>query len=441
MFGIYRVEYVCVRGLIYPLCGNRKQVDQNRSECRRSTNFLTVARPNSIKSELIVNALSAQHGGMVTYTLNLIRHMRKSDLTGRIYVPPPFFDRVDEKERDEVSLVNVNLSGLGSLKRLFWEQLNWRRVVKDSGASVLYSYANYGLIRPPIPQILMIQGEISFNPYYQETVLPRLSKLERLSFALRRRLVRWSMRHSDIVLFPSETALKSVVGDDPELARRSRVNYLCAEDGLKNLKSTRTWREDGVLKTLYISVYYPHKDPLTLIRAVRKLRDSGTNAIARITMKDQDFTHWSSGPAELKKMRASENDDFVILDHIPHKDIDTELNQHDVLVSTSLAETFGFPLVESMAAGVPVIATDVPIHREICGDAALYFRPGDSEGLATQLMKLDKDPDLRAALVKRGHTRASDMYGWSRHLQILGDCVTSLSGKSDDKHQPSRKTL
>ncbi|MBT6286071.1 MAG: glycosyltransferase, partial [Rhodospirillaceae bacterium] len=320
---------------------------------------MTVARPNSIKSGLVVNAVSAQHGGIVTYTLNLIRHMRKSGLTGKVYVPLPFFDRVDEKERDGVSLVNVNLSGMGSLKRLFWEQLNWRRVVKDSGASVLYSSANYGLIRPPIPQILMIQGEISFNPYYQEAVLPRLSRLERVGFALRRRLVRWSMRHSDIVLFPSETALKSVVGNDPELARRSRVNYLCAEDGLKNLKSTRTWREDGVLKTLYISVYYPHKDPLTLIRAVRKLRDSGTNAIARITMKDQDFTHWSSGPGELKKMRASENNDFVFLDHIPHKDIDTELNQYDVLVSTSLAETFGFPLVESMAAGVPVIATDV----------------------------------------------------------------------------------
>ena len=297
---------------------------------------------------------------------------------------------------------------------------------------MLYSSANYGLIRPPIPQILMIQGEISFNPYYQEAVLPRLSRLERMGFALRRRLVRWSMRHADIVLFPSETALKSVVGNDSELAKRSRVNYLCAEDGLKNLRSTRTWREDGVLKTLYISVYYPHKDPLTLIRAVRKLRDSGTNAIARITMKDQDFTYWSSGPAELKKMRASENDGFVFLDHIPHNNIDTELNQHDVLVSTSLAETFGFPLVESMAAGVPVIATDVPIHREICGDAALYFKPGDSEDLATQLMKLDKDPDLRTTLVKRGHARASDMYGWSRHLQILGDCVTSLSGKSDD---------
>ena len=396
------------------------------------------ARPNSVKSELIVNAISAQQGGIVTYTLNLVRYMRKAGLSGTVYVPPAFLERMGQKVGDGVDIVDVDLSGLASLKRLFWEQLNWRRIVRKSGASVLYSSANYGLIRPPIPQILMIQGEISFNPYYQEAVLPRLSRLERLGFALRRRLVLWSMRHSVIVLFPSETSMKSVVGDDPELITKSRVNYLCAEDGPENTKNDREWREDGVLKTLYISVYYPHKDPLTLVRAIQKLRDSGTNAIARITMKDQDFTHWSSGPRELKEMQAPENRDFVILDHIPHEKVDSELKQHDVLVSTSLAETFGFPLVESMAAGVPVVATDVPIHREICGDAALYFRPGDPDDLARQLMELDKDPELRATLVRRGHARASDMYGWSRHIQILADCISSLSETSNDDNPLGR---
>jgi len=399
---------------------------------------LSPARPNSVKSELIVNAISAQQGGIVTYTLNLVRHMRKAGLSGTVYVPPAFLKRMDRKAGDGVDLMGVDLSGLASLKRLFWEQLNWRRIVRKSGARVLYSSANYGLIRPPIPQILMIQGEISFNPYYQEAVLPRLSRLERLGFALRRRLVIWSMRHSDIVLFPSETSMKSVVGDDPELITKSRVNYLCAEDGPENRKNDREWREDGVLKTLYISVYYPHKDPLTLVRAIQKLRDSGTNAIARITMKDQDFTHWSSGSGDLKEMQAPENSDFVIMDHIPHEEVDSDLRQHDVLVSTSLAETFGFPLVESMAAGVPVIATDVPIHREICGDAALYFRPGDPDDLARQLMELDKDPELRATLVRRGHARASDMYGWSRHIQILADCISSLSETSNDDNPLGR---
>jgi len=420
------------------LCECRDQLGQKSLECRRSTKVLSPARPNSVKSELIVNAISAQQGGIVTYTLNLVRHMRKAGLSGTVYVPPAFLKRMDRKAGDGVDLMGVDLSGLASLKRLFWEQLNWRRIVRKSGARVLYSSANYGLIRPPIPQILMIQGEISFNPYYQEAVLPRLSRLERLGFALRRRLVIWSMRHSDIVLFPSETSMKSVVGDDPELITKSRVNYLCAEDGPENRKNDREWREDGVLKTLYISVYYPHKDPLTLVRAIQKLRDSGTNAIARITMKDQDFTHWSSGSGDLKEMQAPENSDFVIMDHIPHEEVDSDLRQHDVLVSTSLAETFGFPLVESMAAGVPVIATDVPIHREICGDAALYFRPGDPDDLARQLMELDKDPELRATLVRRGHARASDMYGWSRHIQILADCISSLSETSNDDNPLGR---
>lgn len=398
---------------------------------------MKAARQNHVESELVVNAISAQHGGIVTYTLNLIRHMRKSGLTGKVYVPPAFFERIDEKDRDGVKLLNFDLSGLGSLRRLVWEQLNWRRVVRDSGARVLYSSANYGLIRPPIPQILMIQGEISFNPYYQEAVLPQLSRLERLGFALRRRLVRWSMRYSDIVLFPSETAMKSVIGDDPALAKKSRVNYLCAEDELRDCPSTRTWREDGVLRALYISVYYPHKDPHTLVRGIRKLRESGMNAKARITMKDQDFIHWSSGPRDLKKLQAPENSDFVTLDHVPHEDIDTELKRHDVLVSTSLAETFGFPLVESMAAGIPVVATDVPIHREICGDAALYFAPGDSDDLAEQLMKLDEDPTLRTTLAQRGRARVGDMYGWSLHLKVLRDCVASLGAPPDNDNPQS----
>lgn len=398
---------------------------------------MNFARQNKVGSDLVVNAISAQHGGIVTYTLNLIRHMRRSGLAGDVYVPLAFLERVDQKEGSGVSLIDVDLSRLGSLRRLFWEQLSWRRIVRDSGADVLYSSANYGLIRPPVPQILMIQGEISFNPYYQVAVLPRLSWMERMESALRRRLVRWSMRHSDIVLFPSETAMKSVVGDDPVLARKARVNYLCAEDRLKNLQNTRTWREDGILKTLYISVYYPHKDPLTLVRGIRKLRESGTNATARITMKDEDFAHWSSGPSDLKKMRAPENSDFVKLDHVPHKNIDSELQLYDVLVSTSLAETFGFPLVESMAAGIPVVATDVPIHREICGDAALYFAPEDSDDLAKQLMKLNDDADLRATLAQRGQARVSKMYNWSFHLKVLYDCVLSLGATSANDNQHS----
>jgi glycosyltransferase involved in cell wall biosynthesis len=352
--------------------------------------------------------------------------MPDSGVTGEIYAPPSFRQRVVDERLNQGALRDVDLSNLGSFKRLFWEQVNWRRIVKESGADVLYSSANYALIRCPIPQILLIQGEISFNPYYQKAVLPRLSRAERAGYWLRRRMVTFSMHNSDIVLFPSETAMNSVVRENPGLAEKSFVNYLAAEDALRDTNDARAWKEGGVLKTLYLSVYYPHKDPVTLVSAIGQIRDSGTDATATVTMNDDEFSHWSTGIDDLQKLREPGNSDFLNLGHVPHKDIRAILKTHDVLVSTSLAETFEFQLVEGMAVGLPVVATDIPIHREVCGDAALYFAPGDHRGLAKRLLQLDGDPALRAALAERGRARVGRKYSWRRHMQVLHDCVARL---------------
>lgn len=387
---------------------------------------MTFERTQQTPRKLIVNAISAHRGGIVTYTLNLLRHMPDSGVTGEIYVPPSFRERVVDEHLNRGVLQDVDLSTLGSFKRLIWEQVNWRRIVRESGADVLYSSANYSLIRCPIPQILMIQGEISFNPYYQKAVLPRLTRAERAGYWLRRHMVTFSMHNSDIVLFPSETSMNSVVREHPALAAKSFVNYLAAEDALRDTNDTRVWREGGVLKTLYLSVYYPHKDPVTLVRAIAQLRDSGTDATATVTMNDDEFSHWSTGIDDLQQLREPGNGEFLNLGHVPHKAIRAILKTHDVLVSTSLAETFEFQLVEGMAVGLPVVATDIPIHREVCGDAALYFAPGDHQGLAKRLRQLDGDPALRAALAERGQARVGRKYSWRRHMQVLHDCVARL---------------
>ena len=62
----------------------------------------------------------------MTYTLNLLRHMPDSGVTGEIYVPPSFRERVVDEHLNRGVLQDVDLSTLGSFKRLFWEQVNWR---------------------------------------------------------------------------------------------------------------------------------------------------------------------------------------------------------------------------------------------------------------------------------------------------------------------------
>ena len=58
---------------------------------------------------------------------------------------------------------------------------------------------------------------------------------------------------------------------------------------------------------------------------------------------------------------------------IEHEDLSSVLTQYDAFVFPSMAETFGFPMVEAMRAGVPLVVSDIPVHREVCGDAAAYF--------------------------------------------------------------------
>jgi len=79
----------------------------------------------------------------------------------------------------------------------------------------------------------------------------------------------------------------------------------------------------------------------------------------------------------------------------------------------SLAEGFGFPPLEAMAAGVPVLTSKVTALPEICGAAAIYVDPYDVHSIAESLLTLSLDQTLRIRLADLGRTRARD-FTWER---------------------------
>jgi glycosyltransferase involved in cell wall biosynthesis len=78
-----------------------------------------------------------------------------------------------------------------------------------------------------------------------------------------------------------------------------------------------------------------------------------------------------------------------------------------VLAYPSLYEGFGFPPLEAMAAGVPVVATAAGAIPEVVGDAAELVAPGDVSALAGALERVISDEALRARLVSAGHARVA----------------------------------
>lgn len=90
---------------------------------------------------------------------------------------------------------------------------------------------------------------------------------------------------------------------------------------------------------------------------------------------------------------------------ISDDDLDRLRRDAAATISPSRYEGYGLSVAESLAAGLPTIASDIPPHREIAGDAALYFTAGDAAALAALMTNVAENPDLRIELSRRALQR------------------------------------
>ena len=89
----------------------------------------------------------------------------------------------------------------------------------------------------------------------------------------------------------------------------------------------------------------------------------------------------------------------------------------DIFVFPSLAEGFGLVLVEAMAASLPCLASDLPVLREVGGEAVEFFRTGDPVDLSEKLYGLYKDYSRREALGEAGRKRVNRNYTQEKFWQ------------------------
>jgi glycosyltransferase involved in cell wall biosynthesis len=387
---------------------------------------------------IFMNALAASAGGGLTYVRNVIPQIAaRNDVVATVLL--------DKGLRGEL-LTPSNIEFLeweGSARpavRFFREQRVVRELARRSGAGVLVSAGNFAVWNSPLPQLLLSRNSLYTSPDFDRDLRTRGEYRLWLDTRVKGELAKWSIRAADLVVAPSESFAEELEqwtgkpiaavhhGFDLDTFVHDRSPLPDAVRG--KLEST-----GGAFRLLFVSHYNYYRNFETLIRALPSIRRELAPRPVRLFLTCKLAPGANPGAYRPEKAAALVHqlkltEEVVELDSVPYSLLHHVYRSADVYATPAYAESFAHPLVEAMSSGLPVVASDLPVHREICGAAGVYFQRFSPEELAQQIVAVAGSSELAARLAQAGIERAA-AFSWKRHVDQILSLTRELGAESE----------
>ena len=365
-------------------------------------------------SLLKVLLLSNTKGGVFTFSKELAKGLIEKRCTVHIFFLSKdglVFSEI--KELDSLYCKYSSISNLNNLKNLC---NNYPEILHINFSS-FGPFAKLTKRVFNIPYIYTIHGVP--QPWLETTLKSKIA------YTIEDMLLPYSALNASIVVSPSnyvKALLKKRFGVDSTVIYHGvNLNKFKLDNKTKN-KNQLGYNRNALL-ILFVGKLHPYKDPLTLIRAISlALKDVTELHLAMIGSGEL------SGEVnkEITRLRLSKR--VKIYDWVSEKKLRKFYNAADILVLPSVNEAFGIVLLEAMASGLPVIASNTGACPEILGSNETLFIQGDSEDLANKIVKLISNKKLLAKLRIEGRNRVEKQFGWSKsinkYFQIYESAVT-----------------
>lgn len=375
---------------------------------------------------VFINALSASAGGGLTYIRNVLPRLANRDgVSTTLLVGGVLRDEIPEST--QVKVLRENYPG-GPGRRFWYEQRYLPDKIRRSGANVLLSTGNFALYRSPVPQILLSRNALYTSSDFLRDMRERGDYRLWIDTEAKGALARWSVRVADSTVAPSATFandLKQWTGKDVVFIHHGFDHTAFFQDraSLREDLQMQLGATQGAFRILFVSHYNYYRNFDTLIRAIailkKKLHPRKVRLVltCKLTSKDNPGIYQADKAADLvQQLELSE--EVVELGAVPYSALHHLYRACDVYATPAYAETFAHPLVEAMASGLPVVASDLAVHKEICGDAAQYFPRFSSELLAERIMQVCESDEQKRTMHEKGILR-SRHFSWDKHVEAL----------------------
>lgn len=386
---------------------------------------------------LFLNGLAASAGGGLTYLRNVIPHLaRRNDVATTVVAGAAV-------RREFVDLPNVVFAEFpesrGTVGRFFSEQTKLPEAIRRSSAQVLISAGNFALWNAPVPQILLSRNSLYTSADFYRDVRARGEYTVWIDTRVKGWLARRSIHRADVTVAPSEAfaeELRRWTGVKVSAVHHGFDPQAFAGDATPLPESARRALDDSkdALRLLFVSHYNYYRNFETLFRALPILsgRMRGKKVKLFLTCRLSSRENPGSYRAEPAAALVSElrgSDSMVELGTIPYRSLHHLYRACNIYVTPAYAESFAHPLIEAMSSGLPLVASNLAVHREICGDAATYFACFSPEELAERVLQVHQSPELAEQLSGNGLKRAKD-FSWSAHVESLLGLADELIHKA-----------
>lgn len=196
-----------------------------------------------------------------------------------------------------------------------------------------------------------------------------------LKYAAYRQVAKRAAQRADQIIVPAQTIKNTLAKYYPFTAAKTNVTYEGVDDRLV------THRQSSVKKLpqrlIYVGSLYPHKNVSLIIDALRQLPDWELLIVGARNIFQENIKKL------VVQYQLSERVSFA--GYLPDDKLAQEIQRAAVLVQPSLSEGFGLTGIEALALQTPVLASNIPIFKEIYGEAAIYFDPHSVDSFINSL--------------------------------------------------------
>ncbi len=302
------------------------------------------------------------------------------------------------------------------LRRIWWEQYALPKILIREKVDVLHAPAYVMPLRSQTPTVVTVHDVLAVtHPQF-------CRKLNVLHYGL---MLPRTARRADRIIASSEATRSAITSHFGIAQSKIAVVYPGVET------PSGTGGDTGNLPPkyiLFVGRLEPKKNVAALLEAYAWLRENRALPHALVLIGPDEIT--DPKVAAMLKVSGG-NHPIHRVPYVSDDRLATAYANAAAFAFPSLAEGFGFPPLEAMACGTPVVASNIPVLRETLADAAITVPPDDPRLLALAIHKVLNNEFLRRTLAQRGLQRVR-LFNWketaAKIVQVY-DEVASTSGR------------